>query len=318
MDIVVTGGAGFIGREVVRQLLQKKHRVRVVDNLGKKGSAVPEGAEFVRADLRHSRAARDAFAGFEACVNLAARIGGIAYFHKYPADILSENNLIYSNTFAAAVAARHRRMIMISSSMVYESARQFPVKEEDLASIAMPRTAYGFSKLIGEMYCRAFYDQYRLSYTILRPFNAYGPHEEPGDEVGESHVIPDLIHKIHVKKQNPVEILGDGSQTRCFTFVSDIARAVVMALESSAAENQDFNVGTMEETSIRRLAEKLFALCRPGERLQLKSMPPLRDDVRRRVPDTSKIARVLNWKPLVSLNDGLQQTVRWFQEQYGG
>src|SRR5215468_4580656 len=185
--ILVTGGCGFIGSEVVRQLLAKGYAVRVVDNLSKPSSRVPEGVDFVRADLCEPEAARQSFRGVRVCINLAAKIGGIGYFHKLPATILAENNLIYTNTFQAAVEHRLERMIFISSSMVFESATRFPSREEDLLAIPPPLTAYGFSKMIGEWYCRAFYDQYRLPYTIGRPFNAIGPEEEAGEEVGDAH-----------------------------------------------------------------------------------------------------------------------------------
>src|SRR5581483_10271502 len=123
--ILVTGGCGFIGREVVRELLARGERVRVADNLSKPYGPPPEGCEFVRADV-----ARAVFAGVRVCINLAARIGGIGYFHRYPAEILSENARIYSNTFEAAVRAKLERMLFVSSSMVYESTTRFPSREE--------------------------------------------------------------------------------------------------------------------------------------------------------------------------------------------
>jgi len=212
--VLVTGGCGFIGSEVVRQLLAKGYRVRIADDLSKPSSRPPAGAEFVRVDLTDPARARPVFDGVRICVNLAAKIGGIGYFHRYPATILSENAKIYSTTFEAAAASPVERMVFVSSSMVYEAADRFPSREEDILAIPPPFTAYGFSKLMGEWYCRAFADQHGLRYTIIRPFNAYGPGEEAGEQVGESHVIPDLIKKM-LGGQYPVELLGDGKQTRC-------------------------------------------------------------------------------------------------------
>jgi nucleoside-diphosphate-sugar epimerase len=306
--IVVTGGCGFIGSEIVRLLLARGEKVRVVDNMSKPSSRVPAGVEFVEGDLAKPGVAHEAFSGARACVNLAARIGGIGYFHKLPAEILSENNLIYSYTFEAAVARKLERMLFMSSSMVFESADRFPSVETDLRIIPPPFTAYGFSKLIGEWYCRAFHDQYGLPYTIIRPFNAIGPEEAAGDEVGDAHVIPDLVKKIR-GGQHPVEILGDGSQTRCFTHVEDIARGVLMALDSPAAVNEDFNLGNSEEITMLDLAKRIYALCRTDKPFAARHVPGFPSDVRRRVPDASKARRVLGWEPTHRFEDALREVV---------
>ncbi len=306
--ILVTGGAGFIGSAVVRELLSKGHRVRVVDNLSKPSSRVPEGVDFIRADLAETQAARDAFRGVRACINLAARIGGIGYFHKLPATILSENNRIYSNTFEAAVEHRLQRMVFVSSSMVFESATRFPSREEELLTMPPPFTAYGFSKLIGEWYGRAFFDQHGLRYTICRPFNAIGPDEEAGEEVGDAHVIPDLVKKV-LGGQHPLELLGDGQQTRCFTHVRDIARGIVMAMESEKAVNEDLNLGTSEEITMLELARKIHSLGAPGRAFEVTFVPGFASDIRRRVPDGSKAKRLLGWEPQISLDDGLREVL---------
>jgi UDP-glucose 4-epimerase len=306
--ILVTGGCGFIGSEVVRQLLAKGYKVRVVDNMSKPSSRVPEGVDFVKADLAEPQAAKTSLRGVRVCINLAAKIGGIGYFHKLPATILAENNLIYTNTFQAAVEHKLERMIFISSSMVFESATRFPSKEEDLLSTPPPLTAYGFSKMIGEWYCRAFYDQYRLPYTIGRPFNAIGPEEEAGEEVGDAHVIPDLVKKV-MTGQHPLELLGDGKQTRCFTHVRDIARGIIMAMESEAAVNQDFNLGTSEETTMLGLARRIHELCAPSRPFEVKYVPGFPSDIRRRVPDGSKAKRVLGWEPQITFDEGLREVI---------
>ena len=306
--IVVTGGCGFIGSEIVRRLLARGEAVRVVDNMSKPSSRVPDGVDFVHADLARPGVAHEAFRGARACINLAARIGGIGYFHKLPAEILSENNLIYSYTFEAAVAQKLERMLFMSSSMVFESADRFPSREEDLRIIPPPFTAYGFSKLIGEWYCRAFRDQYGLPYTVIRPFNAIGPEEAAGDEVGDAHVIPDLIKKIRAG-QHPVEILGDGQQTRCFTHVEDIAHGVLLALDSPAARNEDFNLGNSEEITMLELARRIYALCRTDKPFEARFVPGFPSDVRRRVPEASKARRILGWQPTHSFDDALREVV---------
>jgi UDP-glucose 4-epimerase len=306
--ILVTGGCGFIGSEVVRQLLREGHRVRVVDNLSKPSSRPPSGCDFVQVDLADAAATKSVFEGVRTCINLAAKIGGIGYFHRYPATILSDNAKIYSNTFEAAVAAKIDRMIFISSSMVYESATTFPSKEVDVQKIPPPFTAYGFSKLMGEWYCRAFADQYGLRSTIIRPFNAFGPGEEATEEVGDSHVIPDLIKKV-LDGQRPLQILGDGRQTRCFTHVRDIARGIIMASRSDRAVNEDFNLSVPRETNVLELAKMIFAACAPGEAFSSTCVDGFPSDVRRRIPDTRKAHELLGWQAEVTLEQGLRELV---------
>ncbi len=312
--VVVTGGCGFIGGAVVRALAEKGHHVRVIDDLSKATQKPPANCELVQLDLTDSKATRDAFAGFNICVNLAAKIGGIGYFHKYPATILSENNKIYSSTFEAAAHHGYKRMVYFSSSMVFESTIRFPSAESDLARTPPPITAYGMSKLIGERYCRAFWEEFRLPYTILRPFNAFGPYETPEEEVGYAHVIPDLVRKI-LQGQDPLELLGDGKQTRCFTHVEDIANATVTAMEHENAINEDFNIGTSEETRILDLAKMIYAACGGTGEPRIKLVQRFEHDIQRRVPNVEKAKQLLGWKVKYRLADKLPEVVGWIRER---
>jgi UDP-glucose 4-epimerase len=314
--VVVTGGAGFIGSDVTRQLVERGYDVRVIDDLSKEGHQPPPGVDFQKADLTVAGVADELFAGYDACVNLAAKIGGIGYFHEYPATILAENDKLYSASFEAAVRHKMERIVYVSSSMVFESATRFPSKESDLAEIPPPVSAYGFSKLSGEWYCRAFADQFGLNYTICRPFNAYGINEFPGEEVGYAHVIPDLAKKI-LNGQDPIEILGDGEQTRCFTHVRDIARGIVLALESDRAVNQDFNISSPEETRILDLTRHIFDLCETGREFDWTPVPGFTYDIRRRIPDTVKATEVLGYTAEIGLDEGLREVIAWLRETLG-
>ena len=312
-SVVVTGGCGFIGAEVVKQLLAKNYRVRVVDDLSKPGSKISEGYDLVQINLADRSRAMEAFEQMDICINLASKIGGIGYFHRYPATILSENSKIYSSTFEAAVRCGVQRMVYVSSSMVFESATTFPTSEKDIYHIPPPVTSYGMSKLVGEWYCRAFFSEHGLPYTIIRPFNAFGINEAPGEEIGDAHVIPDLINKV-LAEQSPLEILGDGQQTRCFTHVRDLASGIIAAMESETAVGEDFNLGSSQETSILELAQMIFDLCWPGKKFRVKFVEGFQYDVRRRVPDWSKAKLLLGWQPQVRLMEGLAEVVEWHRQ----
>src|SRR3989344_3646066 len=314
IKILVTGGAGFIGSEVVKQLLERGYRVRVADDLSKKETKVPPDVEFLKVDLTDKKAALRAMDGVYYCIHLAAKIGGIGYFHKYPATILSENNKMYSAVFEAAVSEKIKRIIYLSSSMVFESTNIFPSKESDLSKIPPPVSAYGFSKLVGEWYCRAFHEQYGLNYTIVRPFNAYGINEAPGEEVGYAHVIPDLIKKI-LAGQYPLALLGDGKQTRCFTHVSDIAQGIILAMESSKAENEDFNIGSEKEMTMLQLAKLLWEKCQMKKAFKVKYVPGFKYDIRKRVPSSKKAKKVLGWIEKKKFAEELPKVIEWIKMQ---
>jgi UDP-glucose 4-epimerase len=313
--VVVTGGCGFIGREVSTQLVALGHEVTVIDDLSKDASTAPPGVNFVRLDLTDSAATLDALKGFKHCVHLAAKIGGIGYFHKYPATILAENDRMYASVFGACATHDYTRIVYVSSSMVFESATVFPSKESDLPTTPVPCSAYGFSKLSGEWYCRSFLREHGLPYTIIRPFNAYGVNEAPGDEIGEAHVIPDLAWKL-LGGQSPLELLGDGLQTRCYTHVSDIARGICLALNSEKAINEDFNTSTGEETSVLELAAEVWKLIRPESEPTYTHVDAFKHDVRRRVPDVTKARDVLGFEAQVSLTSGLPPVIDWLRERY--
>lgn len=312
--ILVTGGAGFIGSEVVKQLFQKGYKVRVADDLSKKEAKVPAGCEFLRVDLTNKKSADKAMRGVDYCIHLAAKIGGIGYFHKYPATILSENNKMYSAVFEAAIKNKIKRIIYLSSSMVFESTKIYPSKESDVVKIPVPISAYGFSKLVGEWYCYSFNDQYDLKYTIIRPFNAYGINERPEREVGYAHVIPDLIKKI-LDGQYPLELLGDGKQTRCFTHVSDIAKGIIMALESKNAENKDFNIGSEKEIKMIDLAKLLWEKCHVNKPFKVKFVAGFKYDIRRRIPSSKKARKILGWKEEKNLGVELPEIIEWIKTQ---
>ncbi len=194
-------------------------------------------------------------------IHLAAIVGGIANFHKLPFTLTEVNNALTGAVVHAAVDQDVERFVYVSSSMVFERATEFPTTEEHLAECLAPRSAYGFSKLAGEVYTRAAHDEHGLRYTICRPFNAYGPGELPdADEPGIAHAVPDLIHKA-LTGRRPLEIFGSGEQTRTITHVDDIADGIVTAMASPAGENEDFNISASQELTVAELARLIWEAC---------------------------------------------------------
>ncbi len=315
-NVLVTGGAGFIGSAVVNELLKAGHDVTVVDNLSKgaQTNLDMKKVTFKRADLCDASQVSSLLADQEYCFHFAARIGGIGYFHKYPAEILRDNTLMYSNLLDEALRSKSfRKMIYISSSMVFERTDHFPSNEEDVWSSPPPISHYGFSKLVGEYYSAAYHDQYGLSYSVFRPFNAYGPGESPDNEPGIAHVIPDLIKKIYFDKQYPVEIFGDGNQVRSYTYVTDLAEAVASLSFDKRTDNAAYNVANPQPVTVLELLDKIWKLCGPaGKPLKIAHLKPFKDDVRRRIPSADKVFS-LGWRPKVNLDEGLKRTFEWIK-----
>ena len=195
--------------------------------------------------------------------------------------------------------------------MVFERATVFPTPEEHVWDVPMPRSAYGFSKLTGEVWCRAAFEEHGLPFTICRPFNAYGPGEMPADEPGIAHAVPDLIRKV-LSGQRPLEIFGDGTQTRTLTHVDDIADGIVAAMASPAGLHEDFNVSAAEELTVAEIARLVWEGCgEDPDAFALAPRPSFPVDVVRRWPDVSKAQRLLGWRARIGAREGIGQTVEW-------
>ncbi|MFZ0089135.1 MAG: NAD(P)-dependent oxidoreductase [Solirubrobacteraceae bacterium] len=314
--VLVTGGAGTIGSAVVRRLLRDPDwEVRVADHRPA-ADWMREGCELHEGDLRDLDVARAALSGCSHVIHLAAIVGGIANFHKLPLTLTEVNNALTGAIVHAAVEQEVERFTYVSSSMVFERATEFPTTEAHLDVCPPPRSAYGFSKLAGEIYARAAHDQHGLRFTICRPFNAYGPGERPDpDEPGIAHAVPDLITKV-LSGQRPLQIFGSGEQTRTLTHVDDIADGIVTAMASPAGENEDFNISAGEEQSVAAIAAMIWAACgNDPAQLTFAHLPSFTVDVQRRWPSVEKARTMLGWQARIDLRDGLAQTVGWLREQ---
>jgi UDP-glucose 4-epimerase len=313
--VLVTGGAGTIGAAVVRRLLRDPaYEVRVSDQR-QAPQWMREGCEIHTGDLRDVEQARTAMEGCPLVIHLAAIVGGIGNFHKLPYTLTEVNNGLYNGVFRAALDLGVERFTYVSSSMVFENATEYPTTEEYLPNCPTPTSAYGFSKLTGEVYCRAAHAEHGLPYTICRPFNAYGPGEFPDPEPGIAHMVPDVIKKV-LGGQKPLEIFGSGEQTRTLTHIDDIADGIVVATGHPAALNEDFNISASEELTIAETARIIWEVCGedPGA-FELRHLPTFEVDVVRRWPSVEKARRLLDWESRISVRDGIAATVAWLREQ---
>jgi nucleoside-diphosphate-sugar epimerase len=313
--VLVTGGAGTIGNAVVRRLLRDSaYEVRVSDQR-EPPEWMRESCEIRTGDLRSVAEAQEAVDGCTHVIHLAAIVGGIANFHRLPHTLLEMNTGLYNAVFRAALRERVQRLVYVSSSMVFERATEYPTTEEHINDCPIPRSAYGFSKLAGEAYCRALHDEHGLPFTICRPFNAYGPGEMPESEPGIAHAVPDLIKKA-LSGQHPLEIFGSGEQTRTLTYVDDIADGIVTAMAHSAGENDDFNISASEERTVAEIAQIIWEACGlDPDRFELEHVPSYEVDVQRRWPSVEKARKVLGWEARVDFRDGIATTVEWLRAQ---
>ncbi len=334
MKVLVTGAAGFIAGYLVSELLDAGHEVVGLDDFSKYGPVARSydghpGYTFREGDAKDEGLLDELMVGCDQVVAAAAMIGGISYFHEFAFDLLAENERILASTFGAAIRA-HRdgalsRIIVVSSSMVYESASVFPTPEGAQRSSPPPRSTYGFQKLASEYFAAGALEQYGLPFTIVRPFNCVGIGEGRalrGAEVSSgnvklamSHVVPDLTLKA-VMGQDPLHLLGDGTQVRHYTYGGDLARGIRLAMESPAAVDEDFNLSTAASTTVLELAQAIWRKVHgPDRPFAWVSDPPYEHDVQRRVPDVTKARSVLGFEATTSLDEMLDEVVPWIRTE---
>ncbi len=334
MKVLVTGAAGFICGYLVQELLDAGHEVVGLDNFSKYGRLAKSyddhpGYRFVEGDAKDVGLMTELAADVDQVVAAAAMIGGISYFHEFAYDLLAENERILASTFDAAIAAhkagRLQRIIVLSSSMVYESTTVFPTPEGAERTSPPPISTYGFQKLASEYFARGAWEQFQLPFTILRPFNCVGIGERravrdtdimSGNvKLALSHVVPDLVLKV-LKGQDPLHILGEGNQVRHYTYGGDLAKGIRIAMESDAAVNDDFNVSTAASTTVLELAELIWAKVHAdGRPFRFVTDPPFEHDVQLRVPDVRKAREVLGFEATTTLDQMLDEVIPWIRAE---
>lgn len=314
MKILVAGSEGSLMQWVIPHLLEEGHEVVGVDNFSRYGRVDRKrDYKFLERDLTNPKAVKEVCQGVNAIIQAAAQIFGVKGFHKFAADILSKDVVLHQNLLNEALEAGMTRLVYISSSMVYERAEQVPLREEDINDMPIPLTDYGLSKLVGERLCQAFKKQYGLDYTIWRPFNIITPYEEAGEEPGISHVFADFIHTLVIDKQNPMVILGDGEQVRCFTWIDEVASAIAKYSFLDITKGEAFNLGSPEPVTMKELAQRIFEKAKQrgvfesAAKLKFIHKPIYNDDVRIRVPSIEKAKSKLHWQPTVTLDEALDR-----------
>ena len=333
MKVLVTGSQGFIGSYICNELLSQGYEVIGVDNYQKYGELVRphdshEKFRLYNVNILHS--------DFQVLVDNvqpdyiiagAAMIGGISYFHKYAYDLMATNERILASTFDAAIRNMQnglKRIIVLSSSMVFENTDIYPTPETEVLTSPPPSSTYGFQKLASEFFAKGAWEQYKLPYTIVRPFNCVGIGEEKalGDsEVSSgniklmlSHVLPDLINKIK-NGQDPVHILGSGDQIRCYTNGKDIGKAIRMIIESEQAINEDFNISIATPTSVLELAEMIWNKINPNKPFSYVSDDPFEYDVKKRVPDVSKAKDIIGFEASINLSESIDEVLEYLNDR---
>jgi nucleoside-diphosphate-sugar epimerase len=337
MKVLVTGSAGFIAGYLVDELLSAGHQVIGVDNYSKYGPIEKSyqyhpGYQFIEGDAKDVKLMTDLCAQCDHFVACAARIGGISYFHEYAYDLLSENERIIASSFDAAITAfqkaKLQKITVLSSSMVFENATVFPTPEGHLHQCPPPMSTYGFQKLACEYFAKGAWEQYKLPYTICRPFNCVGIGERRalGDKdvpsgnikLAMSHVVPDLVQKI-IKGQSPLHILGSGQQVRCYTYGGDLAKGIVSCIFHPAARNDDFNLSTPVATSVIELAKltwgKIHGVGPGSPPFKYISDQAYPYDVQKRIPEVSKAKQILGFEAGTSLSTMMDEVIPWIAQE---
>ena len=318
MRVLVTGGAGFLGSYLVDALLAKGHEVTALDDI----SAGAEEKIFQHRDNRQFHFVRDSVlndAVMDGLINrceMVYHLAAVVGVHHY---VINPYAVLNVNVNGTQIVLRHahkygRKVLFTSTSEIYGRSPDVPYREDGdrvLGSTRIDRWCYSTSKAVGEHFCFA-YRKLGLPVVIVRYFNVYGPRM---DKLDTGRVVTIFLGKI--LRNEPVTVVGDGSQTRCFTYMDDAVEGTLRAGETPAAEGEIFNIGTNRETTILELARRMIALAGSSSQIVQVSQEQVYgksyEDIQRRVPDVTRARDLLDWTATTSLDDGLRKTIAWFK-----
>ena len=310
MDNLVTGGAGFIGSNLVRALVEYGESVRVLDNFStgrhENLAGIEDRVDVVEGDITDTSAAEEALSGVKRVYHVAARPSVVRSVED-PAGSSRVNIGGTLNMLEASRAAGVETFVFSSSSSVYGDTPELPKHE---AMMPCPLSPYALQKLTGEHYCRLYRELYGMRTFALRYFNVFGPRQDPKSDYAA--VIPAFVDAA-LNGRNPV-IHGDGGQTRDFTFVADVVSAnIACASAPDSAAGEIYNAAGGLRTSIKELAGMIIDITGADVEPEYGDLRP--GDVRDSQADSTRARELLGWQPRVSFEDGLKQTVEWFRSK---